>query len=93
MATDRSSIDIAPTRSRPGLAFLLALLSVPGSTIAWDLPAGGFWIGLPLAIAAIVIGAQALRSSGRSGMAIAAIVIAALMIVQMAIWTIVSLAT
>jgi hypothetical protein len=58
-------------------------LSIPGSTVAWALPAGGFWIGLPLALAAIVVGR---RARGREG--IAAIVIAASMILLMAVWTI-----
>ena len=54
---DRPAVDVAPRQVRPGLlALVLALLSVPGSTIAWDLPAGGLWIGLPLGIAAIVLG-------------------------------------
>ena len=44
---NRPAVDVAPDRPRPGLAFALALLSVPGTTIAWDLPAGGLWIGLP----------------------------------------------
>ena len=64
---------------------------MPGSTIAWDLPAGGLWIGLPLAIAAIAIGVRAHRLLGGSKLAVAAIVIAGLMILQMAIWSFVSL--
>jgi hypothetical protein len=55
----RPAVDIASDKPRPGLAFVLALLAVPGSTVAWDLPAGGLYIGLPLAIAAIVLGARA----------------------------------
>jgi hypothetical protein len=88
-AVSRPSIDLAPQRSRPGLALVLALLAVPGSTIAWDLPAGGLWIGLPLAVAAIVLGLRARRElAGRSGtvMATVAIGIGALMIAQMAVW-------
>jgi hypothetical protein len=46
-------------RGRPGLALLLGLLGLPGVTLAWDLPLGGYWIGLPLAVAAIVLGAGA----------------------------------
>jgi hypothetical protein len=88
---DRPAVDVAPRKAQPGLALLLALLAVPGSTLAWDLPAGGLWIGLPLAIAAIVIGTSARRLLGGSKMATAAIVIAGLMIAQMAIWTLVSL--
>ena len=70
---------------------MLALLAVPGSTIAWSLPAGGLWIGLPLGVAAIVLGIRARRGGAcGSGMATAAIVIAALAIGQMVVWTAVS---
>ncbi len=87
----RPAVDVGPTESRPGLALALAILSVPGSTLAWDLPAGGLWIGLPLAIAAIVIGQKARQAKGGSTMATVAIVIAGLMIAQMAVWSIASL--
>ena len=89
----RPAVDIAKDRPRPGLALLLALLAVPGSTVAWGLPAGGFYIGLPLGIAAIVLGVRARRELGGakgSGMALAAIAIAGLCIAQMAVWTLVS---
>ena len=76
--------------AKPALALVLALLSVPGSTVAWYLlPAGGLLIGLPLGIAAIVLGAQARkRLAGSSGttMATAAIVIAALALGQMVVY-------
>jgi hypothetical protein len=87
-----SGIDLAQRPSRPGLALVLALLAIPGSTIAWDLFDGaGFVIGLPLAIAAIVLGVQARqRSETGRGKAMAAIVIGGLMILQMAVWTIAS---
>ena len=67
------------------------LLAVPGSTWAWELPLGGLWIGLPLAVAAIVLGVRA-RREGRPGrwMATAAIVLAGLCLAQMAIYTIAS---
>ena len=57
------AVDLDPPEpGRPGLALALALLSVPGVTIAWDLlPAGGFYTGVPLGIAAIVIGPKARR--------------------------------
>ena len=86
----RPAVDVGTSRPRPGLALLLSLLAVPGSTLAWDLPAGGLWIGLPLAIAAIVVGLRARRelAGGRgTGMATAAIIIAGLCIAQMAVWT------
>lgn len=88
---DRPAVDVAPRKAQPGLALLLALLAVPGSTVAWDLPAGGLWIGLPLAVAAIAIGIRAHRLLGGSKLAIAAIVIASLTILQMVIWVLVSL--
>jgi hypothetical protein len=87
---NRPAVDVGPPQARPGLALVLALLSIPGSTIAWDLPAGGLWIGLPLGIAAIVLGVRARRAGIRVGMATAAIVIAGLAIAQMAVWTTVS---
>jgi len=89
----RPAVDIATDRPRPGLALLLSLLAVPGSTVAWDLPAGGLYIGLPLGIAAIVLGVRARRELGGakgSGLALAAIVIAGLCIAQMAVWTLAS---
>jgi hypothetical protein len=90
---EHPAIDIAPERPRPGLALFLAVLSVPGSTIAWELPAGGLWIGLPLGIVAIVFASRALRAPlRRSGtrMAIGAIALAALAIGQMVVYTIVA---
>ena len=90
--TSRSGIDLARQTAHPGVALVLALLSIPGSTVAWDLFDGaGFVFGLPLAIAAIVLGVQARqRSETGRGMATAAIVIAGLMLAQMAVITLVS---
>lgn len=83
----RPGIDLAAKAARPGLALILALISIPGSTLAWDLPGGGFVFGLPFAIAAVVLGAQALqRSESGRGKAIAAIVIGGLMLAQMVAW-------
>ena len=87
----RQAVDIAPMRARPALALVLALLSIPGSTLAGDLPSGGIWIGLPIAIAAIVLGLQARRRLGHSSMAVAAIAISVLMIGMMVVWKIVEL--
>jgi hypothetical protein len=92
-ASTRPAVDVGPKTARPGLALFLAILSVPGSTLAWDLPAGGLYIGLPLGIAAIVLAVRARREGVRgagAAMAIAAIVLAGLMILQMAVWTIAS---
>jgi len=89
------SVDIGPHRARPGLALLLALLSVPGTTMVWDLdvPLPGFWIGLPLGVAAIVLARRARLepiSGGARFMTTTAIVLATLAIGQMLIWTLVS---
>ena len=67
---------VLPHARRPARwALILALLGLPGSTVAWDLPAGGFWIGMPLAVAAVVIGVRCLSNADRRGrwMAIAAV--------------------
>jgi hypothetical protein len=78
------------TDHQPRLALALALLGVPGSTIAWDLPAGGFWIGMPLAVAAIAIGLRARADAGATGrrMAAAAIVLGAIEILFTVAWTV-----
>lgn len=94
-ATLNRSVDVGPTRARPALALLLALLSIPGTTMVWDLdvPLPGFWIGLPLGVAAIVLARRARRegvSKAGSIMAIAAIVLATLAIGQMLVWTAIS---
>jgi hypothetical protein len=88
--TMNRSVDVGPTRARPGLALLLALLSIPGCTVAWELPLGGLWIGLPLAVAAIVVALRARREQlDRPGsiMAIAALALAILVIGQMVVYS------
>jgi phosphatidylserine synthase len=81
---------LSDARRRPRLALILALLGLPGSTIAWDLPAGGFWIGMPLAVAAVVVGLRVFSNDTRVGrrMAVAAIAIAAVEILFTATWTV-----
>jgi hypothetical protein len=81
-----SSVALSTPQRRGRLALLLAVLGVPGLTIAWDLPAGGFWIGIPLAVAAIVVGVRARDASRR--LATAAIVLAAIEILFTATWTV-----
>ena len=85
------SVEITSEHSRPVLALVLAVLSVPGSTMTWDvLPGGGFVFGAPLAVAALVLGLQARkRSHAGRGKALAAIVIAGAMLAMMAVWTVV----
>ncbi len=87
---NRPAVDLDQHQPRPVLAFVLALLSIPGSTIAWSLPAGGLWIGLPLGVAAIVLGLRARRAAAKTGLATAAIVIAGLALLQMVVYTIAS---
>jgi hypothetical protein len=87
---NRPAVDLAADRPRPGLALLLALLAVPGSTIAWELPAGGLWIGLPLGIAAIVLGIRARRRHVGTAMATVAIVVGVLAVGQMAVYVLAS---
>ena len=94
-STINRSVDVGPTRARPGLALLLAILCVPGTTMVWDLdvPLPGFWIGLPLGVAAIVLARRAREedlSKGARVMTMTAIVLASLAIGQMLIWTLVS---
>jgi hypothetical protein len=86
----RPAVDVGPTRARPGLALVLGLLSLPGSTIAWELPLGGLWIGLPLGVAAIVLGIRARRAMVGVRMATVAIVLAGLAIAQMVVYSAVS---
>ena len=81
-----STVALSTPRHRAGLALLLAVLGVPGLTIAWDLPAGGFWIGIPLAVAAIVVGVRARGASRR--LATAAIILGAIEILFAATWTV-----
>jgi hypothetical protein len=87
---NRPAVDLAADRPRPGLALLLALLSVPGSTIAWELPAGGLWVGLPLGIAAIVLGIRARRQRVGTAMATVAVAVGALAVSQMAVYVLAS---
>jgi hypothetical protein len=91
-STINRSVDVGPTRGRPGIALLLAILAVPGTTMVWDLdvPLPGFWIGLPLGVAAIVLARRAREddiSKGARAMTMTAIVLASLAIGQMLIWT------
>ena len=89
--TSRPAIELEPTAPpRPTLALVLALLAVPGTTLAWELPLGGLWIGLPLALAAIFLALRARREHVGRGRATAALVIAGLCIAQMVVWTLVS---
>ena len=67
-------------------ALALALLSIPGSTLAWDLPLGGLWIGLPLGVAAIALGAAVWERLSAK----VAVVLAGLALAQMVFYMLVS---
>ena len=85
----RTPIELDTTdRPRAKMALVLGLLAVPGSTIAWALPSGGFVIGLPLAIGAIVLGYRAQRSHTASWMTITGMVLGIICIAFMASWTV-----
>jgi hypothetical protein len=81
-----STVTTSRPQHRAGLALLLAVLGIPGVTMAWDLPKGGYWIGIPLAVAAIVVGARARSAAPR--LATAAIVLGAIEILFTATWTV-----
>jgi len=91
MSSNRTApVELDHTTDRSTLALVLALLSVPGSIITWDLlPGGGFVWGAPLAVLAIILAVPSLRVA--RGKATAAIVIAGAMIAMMAVWTIAGL--
>lgn len=91
MSSNRTAaVELDLTTDRSTLALVLALFSVPGSIITWDLvPGGGFVWGALLAVLAIILAVPSLRVS--RGKATAAIVIAGAMITMMAIWTIAGL--
>jgi hypothetical protein len=81
-----ASVPAPSTTRRPAVvALVLALLGLPGVTLAWDLPAGGFWIGMPLAFAALILGVRA-WPTGR-GLALTAIVLAGAEILFTLTWT------
>jgi hypothetical protein len=92
-STARPAVDIAPgAPARPGLALALALLSVPGVTIAWDVSGIAGFAGTGVGIAAIVVGLQArARLAGANGtrMATVAIAVATLAVLSVVLFLIV----
>jgi hypothetical protein len=92
MSNTNHSVNVQPdaTSRLSVIALVLGILSLPGSLLAWDtLPGGGFVWGLPLAVAAVVVGVKSVRSSGASGRgaAITGIVLGGAMIAMMVVWT------
>jgi len=91
--TARPAVDVAPSASaHPGVALALALLSIPGVTIAWDLSGAAGFAGTAVGIAAIVLGLQARsRLDGEKGarMATVAVAIATLAVLSVVFFLIV----
>lgn len=89
----RPPVDLAPDApARPGLALVLALISIPGVTIAWDISGIAGFAGTGVGIAAIVLGLQARsRLAGASGtrMATVAVAVAALAVLSVVVFLIV----
>jgi hypothetical protein len=89
----RPAVDVAPSApARPGLALALALLSVPGVTITWDLSAIAGFAGTGVGVAAIVLGLQARsRLAGEKGarMATVAVAVATLAVLSVVFFLIV----
>ena len=75
--TAQPAIELAPRpTARPGLALGLALLAIPGVTIAWDIATIGGPIGVAVAIAAVIVGVQARsRLAGAKGTVMASVAI------------------
>ena len=89
----RPAVDLVPsTPARPRLALALALVSVPGTTVAWDLSPVGGPTGTAIGIAAIVLGLQARsRLAGAPGtrMATVAVAVATLAVLSVVFFLIV----
>ena len=81
-STTGTPVDLAPNPdAKPGLALALALISIPGVTIAWDIAVAAGLVGTAIGVAAVVLGLQSrARLSGAKGttMATVAVVIAGL---------------
>lgn len=92
-STAANPVDLAPhPRARPRLALTLALISVPGTTIVWDLADAAGFAGTAIGIAAIVTGLQArARLAGARGthMATAAVALASLAVLSVVFFLIV----
>lgn len=87
------AVDLAPNaRPRPKLALVLALLSVPGVTITWDLSPVAGLVGTAVGIAAIAVGLKArslLAGAKGTRMATAAVAIATLAVLSVVFFLIV----
>jgi hypothetical protein len=77
-STTGTPVDLAPDPdAKPGLALALALISIPGVTIAWDLAVAAGLAGTAIGVAAVVIGLQSrARLSGAKGTTMATVAVA-----------------
>lgn len=92
-STADPAVDLAPQpRARPGLALALALISVPGVTIAWDISGILGFAGTAIGALAVALGLQARsRLVGGKGTAMAttAVVIGGLAVLSVVFFLIV----
>ena len=81
-STTGTPVDLAPNPdAKPGLALALALISIPGVTIAWDIATAAGLAGTAIGVGALVLGLQSrARLGGAKGTTTAtvAVVIAGL---------------
>ena len=93
--TETRHIDVAPGR-RPALPYLAIGLGVAAlvlSFAAWDwFDWGGVVLGVPVAVAALVLGLRARREGARA-LGSAAVALAVLVILIPVVWTIAALAS
>ena len=89
-STSHPAVDLAaPSKPRPGLALALALIAVPGVTIAWDVHAVLGFLGTAVGIVAVVLGLRARSAGVGTRMATAAVVIAGLAVLSVVFFLIV----
>ncbi len=90
-ARSASGVDLTASPSRASyVAFVLGLLSVPGSILTWGsgLPGEGFVWGLPVALAAVVVGVVALRGRATARWAaVAGLLLGGAMVLMIGLWT------
>jgi hypothetical protein len=76
--TTATPVDLAPhPDAKPRLALALALISIPGVTIAWDIALAAGLAGTAIGVAAVVTGLQArARLGGATGTRMATVAVA-----------------
>jgi hypothetical protein len=88
--TETRHIDVAPAR-RPALPYIalgLGVVALVLSFIAWDwFDWGGVVLGVPVAVAALLMGLRA-RREGARGLGTAAVALAVAVVLIPVVWTI-----